>query len=571
MAELTANDIAKLLAPTNEGVRLLTIEQEQTTENITSLNSTLANIGVVLGEIFKQVGRISKHVDKPPVIEDNAPTVTEENNDIINPLNQIVNHLDGIKKFLVKTFKPTDEGLSGSTRDRSMPTENQTDSDSDSDEIKESKTNNNNALAWLGGLFAVGATAAIGKVLGIGAAGGVAGGVLGKILPKIFNFAKPILKRIPILGSLFSFWEAYKKFSAGGIDNIIFGLMDVAAGIAYAFPVVGTAIGLGVDVLQYFLKEKADEWKAETGNASFFGSMYDKLIDYLSETPMIKWMVGVGDKFSALWNNPSLETLKEFGLHLAWGPLMPFINTFSMLDDAGAALGLTDKEGNPQKLFSWLYSKVEDYVITPVKDFFTSIFNYIGDVFNSLTDSVSEMILAVVNQLPETIGAGPVSFRVRDHVKNLLGLGTDPDVQAAIERTNKMAAERGISKGPSDPSKANQVIKRRADRAGMSVGDYEFLDKEILAYDRDDPAKKQIYDAWRGGRYKEAMELRQALQMEKSPDSPELPKADLEVDLQDNQTSNRNIQNNVAQTQVISYITPEKPSDRFWLQQLNQM
>ena len=32
MAELTANDIAKLLAPTNEGVRLLTIEQEQTTE-----------------------------------------------------------------------------------------------------------------------------------------------------------------------------------------------------------------------------------------------------------------------------------------------------------------------------------------------------------------------------------------------------------------------------------------------------------------------------------------------------------------------------------------------------------
>ena len=30
------------------------------------------------------------------------------------------------------------------------------------------------------------------------------------------------------------------------IDNIVFGIMDLAAGIAYAFPGVGTAIGLGV-------------------------------------------------------------------------------------------------------------------------------------------------------------------------------------------------------------------------------------------------------------------------------------------------------------------------------------
>ena len=73
---------------------------------------------------------------------------------------------------------------------------------------------------------------------------------------------------MPIIGSLFSFYEAYKKFKQGGIDNIVFGIMDLAAGIAYAFPGVGTAIGLGVDVLQYFLKNKADEFKKETGETS---------------------------------------------------------------------------------------------------------------------------------------------------------------------------------------------------------------------------------------------------------------------------------------------------------------
>ena len=77
MAELTANDIGRLLAPTNEGVRSLTIEQEQTTADIKSMHETISNfdqsvrrIGLTIDKIFTELGRVSKQIDKPPVIED---------------------------------------------------------------------------------------------------------------------------------------------------------------------------------------------------------------------------------------------------------------------------------------------------------------------------------------------------------------------------------------------------------------------------------------------------------------------------------------------------------------------
>ena len=182
------------------------------------------------------------------------------------------------------------------------------------------------------------------------------------------------MRRIPIIGSLFSFYEAYKKFQAGGIDNIIFGIMDVAAGIAYAVPGIGTAIGLGLDVLQYFLKEKANEWKKETGETSFFGSMWDKIMEYLKKTPIFKWFIDTGKKGKEFWDNPTWETFKAFGVQYG-SILKPLLDTFSMLDkDAGAALGLKDSQGKAQGLFSWLVDKVDEWVVTPIMDFFGSVF-----------------------------------------------------------------------------------------------------------------------------------------------------------------------------------------------------
>ena len=448
MADLTASDISRLLAPTNEGVRSLTIEQEKTTEYIENLNSTLADILATVDKLFKQVATGDKK-NKPPVIEGTSKPQT------INPLDSISNHLNDIKKFLVKTFRPT--GLSGSTEDTNVGMASSL--TKEAEKTKEEKLKEKlgadkaSALSWLGGLFTVGALGELSKILGVGGAVGGSSALLAKVATKIFKFSGKLLKRIPILGSLFSFYEAYKNFKAGGIDNYVFGLMDIAAGIGYMLPGVGWGIAIGIDVLQYFLKNKADEWKAKTGETSFFGSMYDKLIEYLSETPMIKWMAELGTKFSALWDNPSLETLGDFAGHLAYAPLMPLINALSMLNDASSFLGLTDESGNPQKLFGWLYDKVEDYIITPVKDMFTSIFDYIKDIINSVSKGVEGIVTGMVDALPDTMG-------LKDTVKGALGLAKEDDPGNEKTKLISQIKQRLGELYPKDPEKQRQERKK---------------------------------------------------------------------------------------------------------------
>ena len=127
MAELTANDIGRLLAPTNEGVRLLTVEQEQTTADIKSMHETLSNIGVTINKIFTDLGRVSRQIDKPPVIENNVQADVEEKQTEkrIKPLETISKHLLDIKEFLKDTFTPQGPptSLSQSTEDDSTPLE----------------------------------------------------------------------------------------------------------------------------------------------------------------------------------------------------------------------------------------------------------------------------------------------------------------------------------------------------------------------------------------------------------------------------------------------------------------
>ena len=99
MAELTANDIGRLLAPTNEGVRLLTVEHEQTTADIKSMHETLSNIGVTINKIFTDLGRVSRQIDKPPVIENNVQADVEEKQTEkrIKPLETISKTLNEVK------------------------------------------------------------------------------------------------------------------------------------------------------------------------------------------------------------------------------------------------------------------------------------------------------------------------------------------------------------------------------------------------------------------------------------------------------------------------------------------
>ena len=472
-----------------------------------------------------------------------------------NALTTISNHLKDIKSFLKTTFKK--EGLSGSEEKRNnlgLVVE-----DTKKDKKKKDKEKKTSSLPWLSMLFAGGALAGITKVFGIGAGAGVGGGLLAKLLPKIFKVGKAVFKRIPIIGSLFSFYEAYKHFQKGGIDSIIFGLLDVVAGIAYMVPGIGTAIGLGVDVLSYFLQNKAEEYKEESGSTSFFGSLFDQVTTWLSETPPIKWLTTLGILAGELWANPSAETFMAFGEHLG-GPLLTFVEFVKNLDlIAGEALGLENNQGQTVGLFEWIYNKVDEHIITPVKDFITGIFEYIGGVFDSMINSISDMILSVVNKLPETIAG----FSVRGRVKKMLGLGGEDTEQIKAKKAeiDAKAQARGIDNTPDvGGERAKGVLQRRAERAGMSYEDFLFAQKEI---ERDYEFDSPIRTAWRNGKHKQALELRRKLEQRKSMETERIPsKYDLDATLE-SPTSNQTLNNTSVNTTIHNEIHEPPPSDVF--------
>ena len=119
-------------------------------------------------------------------------------------------------------------------------------------------------------------------------------GTIGKLFTKTL---KPLLKRIPGIGSLISWGFAVSRFKSG---QLVRGLIDVASGLATLFPGIGTGIGIGLDVLNAFLDVKAggnDEVKpAKSGFkiGDFFSKIKDAIMNNFPIKNLMQFYGGVG-------------------------------------------------------------------------------------------------------------------------------------------------------------------------------------------------------------------------------------------------------------------------------------
>jgi hypothetical protein len=111
------------------------------------------------------------------------------------------------------------------------------------------------------------------------------------------------LKAIPLIGTVISFGQAWARFREG---EYMQGLIDIAAGVTGLVPGVGTALSIGLSLLNTFIDLKGGEekeQKAETG---------------LSITAMLMkavgWVAKIGSKLKFI---PVIGSLLSFGL--AWG------------------------------------------------------------------------------------------------------------------------------------------------------------------------------------------------------------------------------------------------------------
>ena len=115
---------------------------------------------------------------------------------------------------------------------------------------------------------------------------------------KVGILLKPILKRIPGIGSMISWAFAYSRFKKG---DVVGGLIDVASGIATLVPGYGTAIGIGLDVLNAFLDyKKGKEEKVKPAGSGFkmgefFGKIKDKIMTSFPIKNLMEFWGGAAD------------------------------------------------------------------------------------------------------------------------------------------------------------------------------------------------------------------------------------------------------------------------------------
>jgi hypothetical protein len=555
MAELSENDINNIISRIADAINNseLSAKSDKTTQLLRTLNTKAERTVRAIKQSTKSAFSIAADSSKE-YTKEKAQEVTSSKEKLTsdkentNVFQQMSSYLEEINETLKRAYAPDPTKLSGATQDADSPPIKEKEEVKKQAE-KKAEDKKSSSVPWLSLLFAGGAVAAISKAFGIGAGAGVTGGVLAKLLPAVLGPFKAIARRIPIIGSLFSFYEAYKKFKQGGIDNIVFGVMDIAAGIAYAFPGVGTAIGLGLDVLQYFLKNKADEWKAETGETSFFGSLWDSMIGYLKQTPIFEWFIKTGEKAKEFWDKPTWETFKAFAQQ--YGSILePLLATFSMFnDDAGAALGLTDESGETQGLFGWIADKVDEWFITPVMDFLESIFVSIGEGIMSLGNSMSMfMKRAVDNNVPDGW--------TKDSLYWIMGW-SDQEPEGGFGEVEEFREEKEqLAPGLAKIREADQErIKQWGELVGGKWTEKEYLDS------LDNMSDEQIAEQLQILKQKAT---RRGLRFKKIPDTQNIPKPQSMMGPEATRfRSQQQTTNNIVNTNVTNNVAALTPSQGF--------
>ena len=236
-------------------------------------------------------------------------------------------------------------------------------------------------------------------------------GVLKAAFSSSTGIFKTLLKRLPLVGLLISVGEAISGFKEGTAKGYIDGFFSIAEGIAYMFPGLGTAIGIGISVLKYFFDQQFGDEPGQLKEDASFGDIYKHFKAMLQETSIYKWFVGLKDKFLAIFTDPGSESLYEYFDHIGLVWLSDMMNAMDV--KIGSMLGLTDEFGEGVSLTEWIQNWIADHIFVPIITFFGNIGEKIANGFNSavdmVTNFVSDYIIQPIKDLFSVISDGIMS------------------------------------------------------------------------------------------------------------------------------------------------------------------
>jgi len=208
-------------------------------------------------------------------------------------------------------------------------------------------------------------------------------GLFTKMLGGLVKFLKPILGKIPGIGTIISWGFAYSRFKSG---DVVGGFIDVLSGIASIFPGVGTAIAIGLDVLNAFLDYKAGgaDGKASQKKPGLLKSwalgLGKMLYEGVKYIPIIgPFMQAVEDMQAGKWLEASYNLVRAIpGL----GSLVDVLNWFTGGEtEQGIKEGLSDSGDMIGDWLGWL----KDNIWEKITGFVTGVFDTVKDWWNNLS------------------------------------------------------------------------------------------------------------------------------------------------------------------------------------------
>lgn len=202
---------------------------------------------------------------------------------------------------------------------------------------------------------------------------------IGLAITKAFTKYGKFGKRIPIIGSIVNFADAYQAFETGTPEGILKGILDVTAGIVNFIPGKGTLLSMGIDMLNALLFTTTEETvNGETRVKISWADWYNKFCLQLQNYFPFKQIAHLEQGFKMIYNGDFKGGIKELGRSI------PTVNFLIDLFDSASVIYQENKSKGGG-----------------VKDFFTSI-----------KDSI---LTAIVNNVPEVFG-------IRTHLAKLFGV-----------------------------------------------------------------------------------------------------------------------------------------------------
>jgi hypothetical protein len=210
---------------------------------------------------------------------------------------------------------------------------------------------------------------------------------------KHFTKLAKVFKWIPGVGSLLSFAFAVDRFRSGDYFG---GLLEVAAGIAYFVPGIGTAIGIGIDVLNTFLDYKQSQPENEgKGKGTIVGNLFSSAKSWLMQKfgeeqvlklPILGPMMKIGKGWDLIKSSPG-EGIKQI-LKGIWAlnPISSLANAISFIDFVWSDEAKKDPtKGSTASWFSNMWIETIDSWVHGIVD---SIIDGAGWLFGKMKDAV---------------------------------------------------------------------------------------------------------------------------------------------------------------------------------------